>query len=120
MTGKKSATKSEWVDPDDAPELTKEWFEAADFFQGGKLVRRGRPKSKTPKRATSIRLDPDVLEHYRAGLLTGSAAARMLGVSRAGFLDFLGARKVPYFGGQHDDGADLADAEDLADTLSGR
>ena len=66
MTGKKSATKSEWVDPDDAPELTKEWFEAADFFQGGKLVRRGRPKSKTPKRATSIRLDPDVLEHYRA------------------------------------------------------
>ena len=65
-------------------------------------------------------LEQAVLEHYRAGLLTGSAAARMLGVSRAGFLDFLGARKVPYFGGQHDDQADLADAEDLADTLSGR
>jgi uncharacterized protein (DUF4415 family) len=67
MTRKKSATESKWIDPDDAPELTAEWFEAADLYRGGKLIRRGRPKSEAPKRATSIRLDPDVLEHYRAG-----------------------------------------------------
>ena len=66
MVGKKNATKREWVDPDDAPELTEKWFDTADFYQGGKLVRRGRPKSDAPKQATNIRLDPDVLDHYRA------------------------------------------------------
>jgi uncharacterized protein (DUF4415 family) len=41
-------------------------FETADLYDGNKLVRRGRPKSEAPKQATSLRLDPDVLEHYRA------------------------------------------------------
>lgn len=66
MGRKKDTTKREWVDPDDAPELTDEWFDAADFYSGGKLVRRGRPKSDAPKEAVSLRLDPDVLTHYRA------------------------------------------------------
>ncbi len=66
MSGKKSATKRERLDPDDAPELTEEWFERADYFEGGKLVRRGRPKSASPKEAVSLRLDPDVLAHFRA------------------------------------------------------
>ena len=65
-------------------------------------------------------LEQAVLAHYQAGRLAGSAAAQMLGLSRAEFLDFLGARKVPYFGGHRDDQADLADAEDLADALSSR
>lgn len=67
MGKKKTATKREWVDPDDAPELTDEWFDKADFYSGGKLVRPGRPKTETPKEAINIRLDPDVLAHYRAG-----------------------------------------------------
>ena len=66
MGKKKTATKREWIDPDDAPELTDEWFEAADLYKGGKLVRRGRPKSDTPKEAVSLRLDPEVVAHYRA------------------------------------------------------
>ncbi len=66
MRKKKSASKREWVDPDDAPELTKEWFETADYYEGGKLMRRGRPKSVAPKEAVSLRLDPDLLEHFRA------------------------------------------------------
>lgn len=66
MGRKKDTTKREWVDPDDAPELTDEWFDTADFYSGGKLVRRGRPKSDAPKEAVSLRLDPDVLTHYRA------------------------------------------------------
>ncbi len=66
MDRKKSASESAWVDRDDAPELTEEWFDTADFYSGGKLVRRGRPKSDAPKEAVSLRLDPDVLEHYRA------------------------------------------------------
>ena len=65
MSKKKIASKSTWVDPDDAPELTEEWFRTADYYEGGKLVRRGRPKSDAPKEAVNIRLDPDVLAHFR-------------------------------------------------------
>jgi uncharacterized protein (DUF4415 family) len=66
MGKKKNAIASAWVDPDDAPELTDEWFDTADYYEGDKLIRRGRPKSDAPKQATSLRLDPDVLDHYRA------------------------------------------------------
>jgi hypothetical protein len=34
---------------DEAPELTDEFFERADHYRGGKLIRRGRPKSDDPK-----------------------------------------------------------------------
>jgi uncharacterized protein (DUF4415 family) len=66
MSGKKSATVPEWTDPDDAPELTDAWFDTADYYEGDKLVRRGRPRSASPKEAVSLRLDPDVVAHYRA------------------------------------------------------
>ena len=33
--------KSEWVDPDDAPELTEEWFRKAHVYHGDKLIHRG-------------------------------------------------------------------------------
>jgi uncharacterized protein (DUF4415 family) len=66
MTGKKRASKSTWVDPDDAPQLTDDWFAKADLYQGEKLVRRGgRPKKSAPKEAVNIRLDPDVLAYFR-------------------------------------------------------
>ncbi|MEK6541124.1 MAG: BrnA antitoxin family protein [Pseudomonadota bacterium] len=55
-----------WADPDDAPPLTREWFETADLHHGAKLIRRGRPKSELPKQAVSLRLDPDVVEWFRA------------------------------------------------------
>lgn len=63
MSRKKSAAESEWVDPDDAPELTREWFGTADLYCGDTLIRPGRPKSDASKQAISIRLDPDVLAH---------------------------------------------------------
>lgn len=66
MSRQKSVSRRNSADPDDAPELTKDWFETPDQFRGGKLVRRGRPKSSAPKQATNLRLDPDVLQHYRA------------------------------------------------------
>lgn len=50
MTGKKSNSKSTWIDPDDAPELTREWFETADLYDGGKLIRKGRPNPRRPSR----------------------------------------------------------------------
>lgn len=65
MQTKKPGAESKWVDPDDAPRLTREWFERADRYNGDKIVRRGRPKSASPKEAVNLRLDADVLEHFR-------------------------------------------------------
>ena len=54
-------------DYEDIPELTDEWFERADLYRGGKLIRRGRPPVPERKEPVSLRLDPDVLAHYRRG-----------------------------------------------------
>ena len=52
-------------DYEEIPELTEEDFARGVLHIGGVPVRRGRPKSKNPKHAVSLRLDPDVLAHYR-------------------------------------------------------
>jgi uncharacterized protein (DUF4415 family) len=52
-------------DYEEIPELMDEWFERADLYKGGKLISRGRPPSTSPKEALSLRLDRDVLAHYR-------------------------------------------------------
>jgi uncharacterized protein (DUF4415 family) len=51
----------------DIPELTDEWFAKATLHIGGKPVPRGRPKSANPKEHVNMRLDRDVLAHFRAG-----------------------------------------------------
>ncbi len=66
MTGNKQNMESDWVDPDDAPELTDEWFETADVYDGEKLISRGRPKSAFPKKAISLRVDADVLDKFKS------------------------------------------------------
>jgi uncharacterized protein (DUF4415 family) len=50
---------------EEIPELTTEWFAAADHRRDGKLVRRGRPKSDDPKQLVSLRLDADVLRWFK-------------------------------------------------------
>jgi uncharacterized protein (DUF4415 family) len=67
MTAKTSSTESTWVDPDEAPELTDEWFQKADLYDGEKLIRRGRRPLDNPKKAISLRIDADVLERFKAG-----------------------------------------------------
>lgn len=53
----------DWVDPDEAPDLsTPEWQAVFDKVP----VRRGRPPLDEPKVSTTIRLDADVLAAYRA------------------------------------------------------
>lgn len=84
---KKSKTDVEpWIDPDDAPPFTEEMFRAAAIYRDGKLVRPatgklgpkgvvplepgergpGRPPLANPKRQVTLRLDPEVLERFRA------------------------------------------------------
>ena len=58
-------TAADWVDPDDAPELTDEWFDKADLMLGRQVIRRGRPPGST-KRLVSLRLDEAVIQAFSA------------------------------------------------------
>lgn len=59
---------------DDLPELTDDFFSRAKLtaevmpadFMAAVRARGGRPKSGNPKVAVSIRLDRDVVEHFKA------------------------------------------------------
>lgn len=66
MSENKSVTGHPWVDPDDAPELTDEWFQRADEYIGNKLIRRGRPPAAKTKVALTVRYDADVIAAFRA------------------------------------------------------
>lgn len=64
-----------WIDPDDDDVVwTEEMFRAAAVYEGGKLIRPatgtlksiGRPASDNPKKQVTLRLDPDVVEKFRA------------------------------------------------------
>jgi uncharacterized protein (DUF4415 family) len=75
MPAKKRGSNRVWVDPDGAPEWTREQFDRAEIAVGGKVVRpaqgtltrpRGRPKKAGAKVHTHIRLSPLVLRHFRA------------------------------------------------------
>ena len=51
---------------EETPELSDEWFEQADLHEGGKLLRRGLPRSATPKQHINIRLSARVVDYFRA------------------------------------------------------
>ncbi|WP_298956971.1 BrnA antitoxin family protein [uncultured Methylobacterium sp.] len=53
---------------EELPELTDEQLASADRHDGGRLIRRGRgrPKSVASKQQVTLRLDPDVIERFRA------------------------------------------------------
>lgn len=68
MRAKKVTGSAEWVDPDDAPPLTKAMLDRAEVFEGDRFIRRGpgRPKLAAPKEQINVRLDADVLALLRA------------------------------------------------------
>jgi uncharacterized protein (DUF4415 family) len=53
---------------EELPELTDAMLEAADIYENGVLIRRGRgrPKLKNPKREVKLRVDSVVEQAYRA------------------------------------------------------
>jgi len=70
-----NSTEEPWIDPDDGPEWTEAHFRNAAVYIGGKLIRAangtwtnpgGRPVSENPKKQVTLRLDPDVIEKFRA------------------------------------------------------
>jgi uncharacterized protein (DUF4415 family) len=66
MSANKKISKSRLDKADDAPELTREWFERADLYKGSKLVRRGRPLGSGKKELVSLRLDKEALAAFKA------------------------------------------------------
>jgi uncharacterized protein (DUF4415 family) len=86
MSAKSKSGEDHWIDPDDAPELTEEMARHAAIYRGGVLIRAatgklgptgivplepgdrgaGRPPLSNPKQQVTLRLDPDVLEKFRA------------------------------------------------------
>ena len=67
MTESKKNLKPEWVDPDDAPDMSEtDYFETADRYRGDVLIQRGRPKLDEPKISTTLRLDADVIAGFKA------------------------------------------------------
>ena|ERR1700679_1888413 len=85
---KKTKSESDWnrvlaikdsdtipYDPEDGPydpndaEATRAWLLSANVNRHGKVVRRGkRGPQKTPtKKLVSLRLSPEVIEHFKAG-----------------------------------------------------
>ena len=66
MAGNKRDTHGALVDLDVVPEKTDEWFEKADRYVNGVLVKRGRRPLENPKKAISLRVDADVLDRFKA------------------------------------------------------
>ena len=58
---------SDWVDQDDAPELTAEFFDDAEYFHGNTFIKRGRssPPGGYDWEPVNVRLDRDVLAKLR-------------------------------------------------------
>lgn len=51
---------------DEVPELTDEWFAKGQLLEAGKPVRRDRPPAERTKLSTTLRLDADVVAHFKA------------------------------------------------------
>lgn len=65
MSANKTSTGIDWVDPDDAPELSDAYFDQADEYVGDQLVKRGRPRAVVVRERITIRLEHDVVEQFR-------------------------------------------------------
>lgn len=77
MSVKSPDTQTHWVDPDDAPELTDEFFSKATPMVEGRVVpfteftaeakkRMGRPPAEVIRPTLNMRVDPDVLDALKA------------------------------------------------------
>ncbi len=66
MNENKHSINNDWIDPDDAPELTDAFFERADEYRNGIMIKRGRPVQAVTKTAIKLRLDPDIIASFRA------------------------------------------------------
>ena len=67
MTTKSDTGATNWIDSDEAPRLTSEFFERGEIRHGDQLIRRGRPKSAAPKVHVTARFDADLVAYFKEG-----------------------------------------------------
>ncbi len=73
MNTSDETTRRRLLEEDDAPPWTPEMFTRAEIRHGdevirpatGTLTKRGRPKLENPKRQVTLRLDADLVDHFR-------------------------------------------------------
>jgi uncharacterized protein (DUF4415 family) len=66
MNAKRKKSVRTSTSSDDLPEITEQWLAGADRYDGGKLVRRGRPPLENPRKLLSLRLQPQVIAKWKA------------------------------------------------------
>jgi uncharacterized protein (DUF4415 family) len=74
MKKNSNAKVEPWIEEEDDPLWTEDHISRAAIYVGEKLVRpedgtwtkAGRPHKENPKKLVSLRLDPDVLQAFRA------------------------------------------------------
>jgi len=66
MPTKQPNGESTWVDPDDAPPLTKDFFDRAELRHGDTVIRPGRPPLPDFTAQAAPDLDPALLARLRA------------------------------------------------------
>ena len=66
MNGNKPSIKTDWIDKDDAPELTDAFFEQADEYKNGVLIKQGHSSKAAIKTAIKLRLDLDIITAFKA------------------------------------------------------
>lgn len=79
MNVKSQNSPKPWVDPDDAPELTQDFFEQGEWKIGEQPVSaqegavalrgalsRGRPKAQGTKQALTVSYDAEVIDAFKA------------------------------------------------------
>ena len=75
MSMNTKSIKTPWIDPDDDDVVwTEEMFRNAAIYKGTELVRPargtlgtvGRPPVENPKKQVTLRLDPEIVEKFRA------------------------------------------------------
>ena len=64
MNENKPPIKTDWIDEDDAPELTNSFFEKADEYNNGVLIKRG--GDNAVKTAINLNLDRDIIAAFKA------------------------------------------------------
>jgi len=66
MHENKPSANTDWIDDDDAPELTDAFFEQADEYQKGVLIKRGRKAQPIAKMTIKPSLDSDIIAAFKA------------------------------------------------------
>ena len=65
MIENKNATRIDWIDEDDAPELSDAFFEQADEYRNGVLIKQGQASQMKAVTKIELLLEDDVISAFK-------------------------------------------------------